>query len=144
MKDLKPYWHAYHMGQLIFWIDYDKRCETIRQHKPKKEQAARLHYMQPIKGELPKEFVEVGQKLNKAREKCNEIWQELCENRAKDRYNILQAKYYETEKNYNKIRRKYNKIEWKYALEINILHNIECPDCVWDGEEMQWDKYKED
>ena len=143
----KPYWHAYHTGGLIFWIDYDVRVEAIRINKPKHEQGARLHFMQPVKGVLPDKFVKASAEYAKARDECDKAWDERekawdeCDkawaerDKASDEYDKA---WDECDKAWDE----YVKARAECEKEINALHAKECPDCVWDGAEMQWANYK--
>ena len=129
------YWHCHH-DKLIEWCyDYKERVKYIRENKPENEIELRLKLFKPVKGKLPKEVKEAGQKCyemcqkydeacqkyKEAWQKYYEAWQEACQ-----KYKEAWQKYYEAWQ-------KYDEACQKYSKEIEELHKQECPDCSWDG-----------
>jgi hypothetical protein len=118
IKKLKFYWHIHHDVLVEPLTEPIKnRIEFIKENKPKDEVELRLKLMKPVKGKLPKELVEAGQKWDEewqkwdeARQKYKEAWQKSCE-----------------------ARQKYKEAGQKYDLQIIALHKKECPNCPWDS-----------
>ena len=114
------YWHVHHLILLEPCYDYEGRVGFIKRNKPVEEQELRLRLLKKVKGKLPAELIEAGQKYNEA-------WQKYYEAR---------QKYYEARQEYEEAEEawlKYDEVLEKYATEINALHEKECPDCPWDG-----------
>lgn len=70
IKKLKFYWHIHHDVLVEPLTEPIKnRIEFIKENKPKDEVELRLKLMKPVKGKLPKELVEAGQKWKEAGQK---------------------------------------------------------------------------
>ena len=107
MNNLIWVWHGHH-DAIVSLLDIEYRREHIRTDKPAAEQELRLRLMQPVKGQLPEEFIHIGEALIAAAPRDNNL----------DYYNTTVAYYQELD----------NK-----KGEIEALHAIECPDCPWNG-----------
>ncbi|KKK99442.1 hypothetical protein LCGC14_2632720 [marine sediment metagenome] len=132
MKQTGMFWHVYHNCLVSWCYSYDERKVYILDFKPKDEQELRIKYMQPVKGQLPKKFVEACKAHFKARRACDKAWQAYLEN---SKTNECEA-YNEAYEVYDEAERVYDEAERVYAEEINALHADECPDCSWDGTEI--------
>lgn len=63
------FWHCHH-DTLCEWVhDYQERVDYIKKEKPENEIKTRLKLFKKVKGKLPKEFIEAGEKYAEAREK---------------------------------------------------------------------------
>ena len=106
------YWHIHHDVLLEPLTEpITNRIKFIKENKPKSEIPLRLKLLKPVKGKLPEELVKV-------REACDKAWEA----------------YDKAREAYDKARKAYEKALLKYKKEINKLHEIECPDCPWNGE----------
>ena len=65
----KMYWHVHHDTLLEWCWSAKERREYIRRNKPEDEIAIRLKLMKPVKGKLPKEFIEADKKRVEADKK---------------------------------------------------------------------------
>ena len=152
------YWHVHHKVLLEWCYDYDKRVEFIRVKKYKSELDLRLKLFQPIKGELPKEFVRAGQAYNKAWQADNDMCQVYDKvkqalykaeqtydvnqsKKNKDKVKVLRQAYNKAARAHDRMWQVYNQAKQVYrnALTnntklINKLHSLECPNCPWGGE----------
>ena len=118
------FWHPYH-DKLIGWLhDPDKRRDTIIADKPDNEVSIRLREMQRVKGELPEKLVDACKAMDdayKARKAANKGWD--------DAYKTLDA----AEKTLTTVIRRNQK-------RLDALHRKECPDSVWNGKELVFEK----
>ena len=114
------YWHVHHLILLEPCYDYEGRMGFIKRNKPVEEQELRLRLLKKVKGKLPAELIEAGQKYIEA-------WQKYIE---------AGPKYEEAEEawqKYDEAWQKYEAIIAKHSVYLNKLHAEECPDCPWDG-----------
>ena len=75
-KKLKWYFHIHHDILVEPLTEPIKnRIKFIKENKPKDEIKLRLKLMKPVKGKLPKEFIEAEQKYFEARQKFDEARQ---------------------------------------------------------------------
>ena len=118
------YWHLHHKILLEPCYDYEGRMVYVDKYKPAEEQELRLRLLKPVEGELPAELIEAGQKYAEAWQKCDEAGQKREE---------AWQKYAEAWQKRDEAWQKYDEVLEKYAIEINALHEKECPDCPWDG-----------
>ena len=122
-KKLKWYFHIHHDILVEPLTEPIKnRIKFIKENKPKNEIKLRLKLMKPVKGELPKEFIEAGQKYVKAEQKYDE---------ARQKYVEAGQKYFEVELKYFEARQKFDEARQKYEPQIIALHKKECPNCPW-------------
>ena len=144
-KKLKFYWHIHHdvLCELLT-ESLKNRIKYIKKSKPKDEVKLRLKLLKPIKGKLPKEFVEAWQKCEEAWQKYDEAWQK-CEE-ASQKYVEASQKYYEAEQKYDEAGRKYDEAKQKYyearqkyyeagqkyLPQLEALHKKDCG-CGWNG-----------
>jgi len=146
------YWHVHHEILLEWCYDYDERVDYIKTEKPEEERELRLRLFQPVRGDLPKELVEAGNKYDKIQKKHDKAWKKYI--KAKRRYNEIWEKYGNGEEEYRKaynkrektwmeyervwtefnaVRNEYIRIRRRYRKEIEELHKQECIDCPWNG-----------
>ena len=108
-KKLKWYFHIHHDILVEPLTEPIKnRIKFIKENKPKDEIKLRLKLMKPVKGKLPKEFIEARQKYDEERQKLNEMWQK-----------------------YDEERQKLNEVWQKYNLQAFALHKKRCHNCPW-------------
>ena len=75
-KKLKWYFHIHHDILVEPLTEPIKnRIKFIKENKPKDEIKLRLKLMKPVKGKLPKKFIEARQKYDEERQKLNEVCQ---------------------------------------------------------------------
>ena len=117
-EKIQFFWHIHHDILLEPLTEPIKnRIKYIKENKLKNEIELRLKLLKPVKGKLPKEFIEAEQKYDEAvqkydeaRQKCDEAIQKCDETRGK------------CDEMWN-----------KYKPQIESLHKKECPDCPWTG-----------
>lgn len=127
------HWHVHH-DVLVEWCrDYQSRLEYIKSKKAKCRQKLRIRLLQPVKGKLPKGFVEAQKAYNKALEAYNESWETY--NKVWKDYdcNKKRKTCIEREKTCVSAQKTCLKARKTYLLEIETLHKKECPDCPWNG-----------
>jgi len=132
-------WHAYH-DKLIAYVDPKAREITIKENKPKDEIEPRLFYFKSVKAELPKEFIKAGLAYAKTREAYKEVLEAYKE--AGEAYEEAWKAYKEVGEAYAKTWEAYEEAYQRHKKEIEELHAKECPDCIWDGEKMDFTKWK--
>ena len=98
------YWHVHHAILLEYCYDYEERVNYIKKNKAEHEVETRLRLFKPVKGKLPKDLIEAGQKYYEARRKLDEAWQ------------------------------KYNEVLEKHKSFLEKLHKKECGCKEWNGE----------
>ena len=142
------YWHVHHDILLEWCYDYGERVKFIKNYKPKNEIKTRLKLLKPVKGKLPQELVEAGQKYEEAQQKYNEAGQKY--NEARQKYNEARQKcdeawlkYKEAGQKYNEAwleyyeaRQKYNEALAKNKKKIEALHKKECGCREWNGKRI--------
>ena len=112
-------WHGHHAEYLISAIpSLEKRITEIKETKDPAEQPTRLRLIRMVKGELPQEFIEIGEAYIQAGEAYVQAWEAYIQAR---------GPYIQAWKAYIQAYR-------QYLPEIEALHAKECvPDCPWDG-----------
>ena len=129
-KKLKWYFHIHHDILVEPLTEPIKnRIKFIKENKPKDEIKLRLKLMKPVKGKLPKEFIEAGQKYVEAGQKYVKAEQKYDE--ARQKYVEAGQKYFEVELKYFEARQKFDEARQKYEPQIIALHKKECPNCPW-------------
>ena len=119
MNKPKFYWHIHHDTLVETLTEpIENRIKYIKENKPKSEIALRLKLLRPVKGKLPKEFIE-------ARNEHDE---------ANKRYHEALEKYIEAWNKRDKACKKYIKEMKKYRPLILALHEKECSNCTWNEE----------
>jgi len=134
-------------GPTVFaWhVHHDRPCEPLTEpianrvdyitaEKEQREIPTRLEWLRPVRGDLPGDVKEAGDKYRKARDKyleagdkCREAW---------DKYQEAAGKYQEAGDKCRKARDKYQEAAYKCKTDIEALYAIECPGGPWDGEKM--------
>ena len=114
------YWHVYHDGLLDWCWDYEERVAYVKANKPEREQELRLRLLQPVKGQLPKPFIQAGVA-------CEKAWV------AYRKTQIDRVAYDKARAVYDEARATYYEALIKYQPEIEALHAQECPNCPWNG-----------
>jgi len=138
------YWHIHH-DKLIEWCyNYRERVYFIKKYKPKNEIKTRLRLCQPVKGKLPIEFV----KTWEAHIKTWEAYGKACNahdkarkayyGKAKEAYDKTRIACNKAWDARNRAQETYNKVRKIYKEEIEALHAKECPNCIWNGEELKF------
>ena len=142
---MKYYWHIHHEVLLEPSDDIGERIEYIKNNKPVEEIPIRLHLLKEVKGKLPEAYAEAYKaydeawkaraEASKARDEaykaCDEASKALDEawkacDEACKAYDEASKDYYEAWKDRDEA--------WKARkLEIEALHELECPNCPWDG-----------
>jgi len=120
MKNKGMFWHVHHDYLCEYCYDYDERVEYIKKNKPKNEIETRLRLMKPVKGKLPKEFVEACKKYEEACKK----YEEACKKRD------------EAYKKWKEAGKKLDEAYRKYLPELEKLHKKECGCKEWNGREI--------
>ena len=128
------YWHVHHDILLEWCYDYGERVKFIKNYKPKNEIKTRLKLLKPVKGKLPQELVEAGQKCDEAWLKYKEAGQKY--NEAGQKYEEAQQKYNEAWLEYYEARQKYNEALAKNKKKIEALHKKECGCKEWNGKRI--------
>jgi len=126
MKKSGLFWHIHHDVLVEYCFDYPTRVDFIKNNKPTNEIEARIFYLKPVKGRLPVEFTEA----------C-EAYDKVCEaySKASEAY----SKAYEA---CGKAYEAHGKAYEAHKQEIIALHEKECPNCIWDGEKLDFAKWK--
>ena len=107
---LKWFWHIHHRILLEPLTEpIENRIKYIKEEKPKDEVELRLKLMKPVKGKLPKEFIEA--------------WQRFIE--AGQRFDEARQKYDEAGQRYDEAIK-------KHLPQLEALHKKECG-CGWNG-----------
>jgi hypothetical protein len=169
------FWHVHHDKLMEYCWSYKKRVNYIRRYKPENEVETRLRLFKPVKGKLPKEFVEAREtweawekaeeawekaeearvKAEKARVKAEEAWMKAKKARVEEA--MVEVAMVRAEKTWEKHREAWGKaeeaweawvkvekarekVEEKHKDEIQVLHDKECPDCSWNGEQIIFEK----
>ena len=114
------FWHCHHDNLAEWCYDYQERVDYIKKAKPKNEIETRLKLFKPVKGKLPKEFVEAGKKCDEAGKKYDEAGK----------------KYDKAWKKYDEAWKKYFEAWRKFKPEIKRLHSKECGCKEWNGKEI--------
>jgi hypothetical protein len=132
------FWHCHH-DELIEWCySYKKRVAFIRSNKDAHEIDTRLQLFKKVTSALPDEIIDAGRAFDQA-------WRVYVEaNRVYDKerlgYEVAEWSYLKAERALNRARRVQYEI-WR-SLEtiikrnmsaIMALHDVECPNCPWDG-----------
>ncbi len=111
MSKLQAYWHIHHdvLCEFATW-PIENRIAYIQENKPEHEIETRLRLLRPVKGALPKGFIEAWVAYDQAwvayekdRAACDKAWVA------------------------------YGKAWAAYKSEIEALHEAECPNCPWNG-----------
>ncbi len=66
------YWHVHHDCLVEFCYNYNERQKHILKFKPESERELRLRLFQPVRGELPVQFVEARRDYDEAYRACAE------------------------------------------------------------------------
>jgi len=113
------FWHPYH-DKLIGWLhDPDKRRDTIIADEPDNEVSIRLREMQRVKGELPEKLVDACKAMD-------------------DAYKTLDA----ANKGWDDAYKTLTMVIRRNQKRLDALHRKECPDSVWNGKELVFEKEK--
>ena len=121
---MKYYWHIHHGVLLEPSDDIGERREYIKNNKPVEEIPIRLHLLKEVKGRLPEAYDE-------AYRAYYEAYRDYYE--ASKAYDEASKAYYEASKAYDEAYRAYYEACRACKLEIEALHELECPNCPWDG-----------
>ncbi len=121
------YWHAYHGGELVFWVNYEERVAIIKLTKPTNEQPQHLAWMRPVTGELPAALVEAG----KANSEANKAFSEAC--KAFGSVDSGESALRVVRRAYIKMNRVWRTVYAEHRELIEALHAEECSDCSWDA-----------
>jgi hypothetical protein len=129
------YWHLHH-DKLMEWCwDYDERKDFIKTWKSENEKETRLRLLQPVKGKLPEDVLKAGAAYGKARAAFTKA--SVALDKAWSTYRKAAWVAYDKERAaYDKAWAAYKKAIEKNMDRIIALHARECPNCVWNGEEM--------
>jgi hypothetical protein len=128
--------------------DIDERWNYVCSNKTESELEVRLSAMRPVKGKIPTEYREAGDKYYEAWAKYHKAWAKY--NKAGAKYHKAAKKYYEARARFNEARARCNEAWDKYyeaqvkrdeawarcRPEIDAMRLIECPDVPWDGESL--------
>ena len=120
MKTKGMFWHVHDDELVEYCYNYKERADYIKNKKPKNEIGIRLRLFSPVKGKLPVKFVKALEAYNRAGEAYEKAWE------AYDR--ALEA--------YNRAGEACEKAREACKDKINTLHEKECPNCSWDGNEI--------
>ena len=121
---MKYYWHIHHEVLLEPSDDIGERREYIKNNKPVEEIPIRLHLLKEVKGRLPEAYDEAYRAYDEAYRAYYE---------ASKAYDEASKAYYEASKAYDEAYRAYYEACRACKLEIEALHELECPNCPWDG-----------
>ena len=122
------FWHVHHDYLCEYCYDYDERVRYIKKNKPENEVKTRLRLMKPVKGKLPKEFVEADKKRDEAWKKRDEAWK----------------KWDEAYEKREEACKKWEEAYRKYLPELEKLHKKECGCKEWNGRKIVFLKKEED
>jgi len=149
--------HCHHDKLAEYVHDYDERVKFIKNNKPDKEQALRLHLFQLISedripgraSKLYEAYFKAGEAYFKAREACNKareaydkVWEAYDKaweayDKAWEAYNKAREAYDKAWEVCNKAWEAYFKAGEAYFKEYDAwtetLHKELCPKCPWDG-----------
>ncbi len=127
-------WHVHHRILVEICDDYEGRVLYILTEKKEHQRDTRLRLLQPVKGNLPQEVIEVGLVYDKARQAhseagqaYDEAWQVYDEDEARQACDEAGQVYTEAKQAY------YNEALSNNMPAVMLLHEEECPDCPWDG-----------
>ena len=122
---MKPYWHIHHDSLFGFSDNIKERIEYIQNNKPVNEIELRLKLLKPVRGKLPAKIIMAWKAYEEAGEASRKAWKA---------YNEASKAYEKARKTYNEAWKAYNEAVKACQEEIKILHDIECPNCPWNGE----------
>ena len=141
--------HVHHESYLleVLMEPIEKRIAYIKAYKPANEVATRLRLLKKVQGQLPPAFVAATLKGFALREKGfalwekdNALWKKACalwNNALREEGNALREKGKALREKGNALREKGNALREKaytdHLPEIEALHELECPNCPWDG-----------
>mgnify|MGYP001611374503 CR=1 FL=1 len=121
---MKYYWHIHHEVLLEPSDDIGERIEYIKNNKPVEEIPIRLHLLKEVKGRLPEAYDEAW----KAYDEACKAHAEACK-----AHDEAWEDYDEASKAYDEAWKAYAEAYRACKLEIEALHELECPNCPWDG-----------
>jgi hypothetical protein len=116
----------------------EERIKHILSHKPREEQARRLHEFRLVKVKLPSElaaacakWAAACAKWAAARAKCNAASDKW--DAASDKWDAASDKWDAARAKWDAASAKYDAARAKWAAALEILHKAECPDSTWNG-----------
>lgn len=116
-------WHVHHLELIEYCYNRKERVAFIKKFKMEYERTDRLCLMQFVKGKLPEAVIVAAKVLAKADRRYNKWpdwdWLDLWKKRFHAQSNL-------------------NKVMLEYKEEIDKLHDEECPNCIWDGKQMEF------
>lgn len=121
---MKYYWHGHHDILCEFFDNIKGRIEFIKNNKPKNEIGIRLKLLKEVKGQLPQAWLNADKAKRDADNAKFNAW------RDKDVVGKMWEDVNMVWEDANMVWEDAN-MAWKN--EIEALHKIECPNCLWDG-----------
>jgi len=129
MKESGMFWHVHHDLLLEYCHSYKERAEFIKRTKSPHEIPIRIKWFLPVEGKLPKEVVDKAKAFNAA-----QLQHVRLVNSVQFPSHTTLISIDNTERACNNTFLAYKFAIDKHKLELDTLHEKECPGCPWDGE----------